>query len=80
VHHVSYGSGSYPLPGGLGYCHTYSGSLWPCASNIKKRLASLLMQLDPHVLNVRVHVFKAPDVRAIMDLHDVWADCIFNTY
>jgi hypothetical protein len=31
------------------------------------------MQLGTHVPNARTHVFKAPDIRAIMGLQDTWA-------
>jgi hypothetical protein len=37
-------------------------------SNIKEILADLLVQLGSHVPKKRVHVSKAPDVRAIMGL------------
>jgi hypothetical protein len=37
------------------------------------------MELVPYVLNVRVHVSKALDVRAIMGMQDVWADSGVNT-
>jgi hypothetical protein len=50
----------------------------PRASSIKKSLAGLPVQLDLHVHNARTHVFKAPDVRAIMCLHDVRAGSAFN--
>jgi hypothetical protein len=43
----------------------------PCeswASNIKKRLTGLPVQLGSHVPNTRAHIFNASDVRVIMDL------------
>jgi hypothetical protein len=43
----------------------------PRASNIKKSLTGLSVQLGSHVLNAHAHVCKAPDVRVIMDLQDV---------
>jgi hypothetical protein len=48
----------------------------PCGlrgSNIKKSLACLPVRLGPRVPNAQTHVFKTPDVRAIMRLQDVWA-------
>jgi hypothetical protein len=36
------------------------------------------MHIATHVLNARVHVFKAPDVRAIMCLQDVRAGSVVN--
>jgi hypothetical protein len=64
------------------------GGLWaathpvvPCgpqASNIKKILAGLPVQIGSYVPNSRVHVSMAPDVRAIMSLQDVWAGSTVN--
>jgi hypothetical protein len=72
--HVSYGSRPR-LSAGVG-----SGAatclITPCgtrASNIKKSLAGLHVQLGMHVPNARAHVSKEPDVRVIMDLQDVRA-------
>jgi hypothetical protein len=36
------------------------------------------VQQDSHIFNARVHIFKAPDVRAIIGLQDVRADSTFN--
>jgi hypothetical protein len=44
----------------------------PRISDIKESLASLPVQLGLHVPNARAHVFKAPDIRAIIVLQDVW--------
>jgi hypothetical protein len=41
------------------------------ASSIKKSLAGLLVQLGMDVPNARAHIFKAPNIRAIMCLQDV---------
>jgi hypothetical protein len=41
------------------------------ASNIKKSLASMSVQLGSYVLNTRAHVLKASDVRVIMCLQDM---------
>jgi hypothetical protein len=57
-----------------------TGPYVPWASSIKKSLAGLPVQLCTHVLNARVHVFKAPHVRAIMRLQDVHASSGVNTY
>jgi hypothetical protein len=38
------------------------------------------MQLGTHVPNAHAHVSKAPDIRAIMGLHDVWVGSTVNTY
>jgi hypothetical protein len=38
------------------------------ASNIKKNIACLGVQLGSHVYNTRTHVSKAPDVRALMGM------------
>jgi hypothetical protein len=38
------------------------------------------MQLAMHVPNALVHVFKASDIRAIMDLQDVRAGSAVNGY
>jgi hypothetical protein len=38
------------------------------ASNIKKSLADLLVQLGSYVPNGRTHVSKAPDIRAIIGI------------
>jgi hypothetical protein len=54
----------------------------PCrmrASSIKKSLADLAVQLGPHVPNACAHISKAPDVRAIMGLQDVWVGSTVNT-
>jgi hypothetical protein len=40
----------------------------PRGSNIKKNLADLFMKLGMNVPNARAHVFKTPDIRAIMGL------------
>jgi hypothetical protein len=50
----------------------------PWASNIKKSLACLPMQLGSHVPNARTHVSKAHDIRAIMTRQDVRAGCAIN--
>jgi hypothetical protein len=47
-------------------------SCGPRALNIKKSLAGLPVQLDSYISNAHVHVSKAPDVRAIMGLQDMW--------
>jgi hypothetical protein len=44
------------------------------ASNIKKSLAGLPVQQSAHVSNACMHISKAPDVRIIMDLQDVWGN------
>jgi hypothetical protein len=54
-------------------CHTVSCG--PHASNIKKSLACLPVQLNTHVFNTRTHIFKTSDIRAIMGLQDVWTCC-----
>jgi hypothetical protein len=41
----------------------------PQALNIKKSLTGLSVQLGSHIFNARVHVSKASDVRAIIDLY-----------
>jgi hypothetical protein len=67
--HVSYGSGSRLLT-----VVDSDGTMCPAApcepgaSNIKKRLANLPVQLGTHVPNAHVHFFKASDIRAIMGL------------
>jgi hypothetical protein len=43
----------------------------PWASSIKKSLACLPVQLGTYVPNVCMHVFKAPNIKAIMCLQDV---------
>jgi hypothetical protein len=43
----------------------------PQVSSIKKNLVDLPMQLGTYVPHTRAHVFKAPDIRAIMGLQDV---------
>jgi hypothetical protein len=53
----------------------------PCgtrASSIKKSLADLPVQLGQHVHNTHALIFKAPDIRAIMCLQDVWAGNTIN--
>jgi hypothetical protein len=47
-------------------------SCGPRALNIKKSLAGLPVQLDLYVSSAHVHVSKAPDVRAIMGMQDMW--------
>jgi hypothetical protein len=43
----------------------------PHASSIKKSLADLPVQLATCVSKAHMHIFKAPDARAIMSLQDV---------
>jgi hypothetical protein len=50
----------------------------PWASSIKKGLIGLPMQLGSHVSKARTHVPKVPDVRAIIDLQDVWTGGVIN--
>jgi hypothetical protein len=38
------------------------------------------VQLGTHVPNVRVHVFKASDVRVIIGLQDMWANSVVKAY
>jgi hypothetical protein len=71
VGHVSCGSGSCLSVGRALCCHASYGPLWAAGLKHKKSLAGLPVQLDPRVPNKRTHVFKAPDVRAIMALQDV---------
>jgi hypothetical protein len=55
----------------------------PCGSralSIKKSLAGLPVQLGTYVPNTHAHVFKVPDIRAIMCLQDVRADSVVNAY
>jgi hypothetical protein len=67
----SYGSASCLPIGRAPGCHVSCGSYGPRASNIKKCLTDLPVHLGSHVPNARMHVFKSPDVRAIMVLQDV---------
>jgi hypothetical protein len=50
----------------------------PRASNTKKSLAGLPVQLGSHVPNARMHVSKMPDVRTIIGMQDLWACSTFN--
>jgi hypothetical protein len=59
---------------------TFPGA--PCGlrvSSIKKRLVDMHVQLGTHVPNARVHVSKAPHVRAVTHLQDMWAGGVVNT-
>jgi hypothetical protein len=70
------------------YPASLRGGLWaatrptvlcgPQTSSIKKSLADLSVQQGSPVPNARVHVFKVPDVRAIMGLQDVQAGSTVN--
>jgi hypothetical protein len=66
------------LQGGLQAATCPAVPCGPRASNIKKNLAGLPVQLGSHVLNARTHVFKALDVRVIMGLQYVQTDNTFN--
>jgi hypothetical protein len=48
------------------------------ASNIKKSLTGLPMQQGSQILNARSHISKAPNVKAIMGLQDMWVCHAFN--
>jgi hypothetical protein len=50
----------------------------PRATSIKKSLAGLPVQQGPPVPKARVHIFRAPDVRAIRSLQDVQTGNIVN--
>jgi hypothetical protein len=52
----------------------------PCGLRVSSIKKILLVQLGTHVPNVHAHVSKAPDIRAIMGLQDMWAGSIANTY
>jgi hypothetical protein len=52
----------------------------PRATNIKKALAGLSMWQRPPVPNARAHIFKTPDVRAIMSLQDIRAGSAVHAY
>jgi hypothetical protein len=45
----------------------------PWATDIKKSLANLLVQLSPRVPNACAHISQTPNVRVIMSLQDVRA-------
>jgi hypothetical protein len=77
---MSYGSGPH-LSAEVGSdAATYpAGPYGPRASSIKKSLAGQPVQLGTHVLNARVHIFKAPHIRAIMRLQEVQTGSIVNT-
>jgi hypothetical protein len=79
--HVSYGS-RHRLPAevGSGATTCRMAPYGSRASNIHKSLAGLPMQLGTHVPNAHAHVSKAPDIRAIMGLHDVRVGSTVNTY
>jgi hypothetical protein len=78
--HVSYGSGPHiPVEVVSGASMCPAGPYGPRVSSINKSIAGLPMQLDTHVPNTRVHVSKAPHVRAIMRLQDVQASSVVNT-
>jgi hypothetical protein len=64
------------LLGGLRAVLCPTVSCEPRASRIKKRLAGLPMQLDPHAPNARARVSKAP--RATMGLQDMRAGSAVN--
>jgi hypothetical protein len=66
------------LLGGLRRCHVSCGSLWATCLKHKKSLAGQTIQLGSHVSNARMHVFEAPDVRAIMSLQDIRVGYAFN--
>jgi hypothetical protein len=53
-------------------------SCGPWVSNIKKSLAGLPVRQGSPIPIARVHISKAPNVRAIMGLHDVWAGNAVN--
>jgi hypothetical protein len=67
---------------------TLLGGLWavtcpmvlcgPRASSIKKNLAGLPVQQGSPAPNVRVHVLKVPDIKAIMSMQDMWAGTTVN--
>jgi hypothetical protein len=78
--HVSYGSGSW-LSAEVDFgAATFPGA--PCGlrvSSIKKRVVDMHVQLGTHVPNARVHVSKAPHVRAVTHLQDMRAGGVVNT-
>jgi hypothetical protein len=49
-------------------CHMSYGSLWAVSLKHKENLASLPMQIGSCVFKPCMHVFKAPDVGAIMGI------------
>jgi hypothetical protein len=55
-------------------CPMVPYGLW--ASSMKKSLAGLPAQQGSPIPNACMHVSKAPDVRAITGLQDVWAGTI----
>jgi hypothetical protein len=63
---------------GSGVATCYVVSCGPQTSSIKKSLVCLPVQLGTYVPNACAHISKAPDVRAIMGLQDVWASSVFN--
>jgi hypothetical protein len=50
----------------------------PGATDIKKSLVGLPVNLGPHVPNARAHVSKTPNVRVIISLQDVRAGSAVN--
>jgi hypothetical protein len=69
---MSYNSGPR-LPAGEGSdaATRYAVPCAPHTSSIKKNLADLPVQLGTCVSKAHMHIFKAPDARAIMGLQDV---------
>jgi hypothetical protein len=66
-----------PGQGGSRCCHASRGSQWVvCLRYIKKGFIGLPMQLGSRVFKARVHVLKAPDVRANISMQDVRTDII----
>jgi hypothetical protein len=68
------------LSGGLRATTCHAVPCGPRASNIKKSLTSLPVQLGSHVPNARTHICKTPDANVIMGLQDVWTSSAFNAY
>jgi hypothetical protein len=66
------------LQGGLLATTCHVVPYGPRASNIKKRLVGLPVQLGSHVPIAHVHVSKASDVGAIMGLQDVRTCIVFH--
>jgi hypothetical protein len=68
-----------PSQGESWCCHASRCHQWVMGLRyIKKGLARLPMQLGSCVSKSHVHVLNAPDVRAIMDLQDMWTGGTFN--